>query len=398
MNVFSLNNTFKSSSLSNEFNDHGGIILSSRSSILASIIIVVLVFSGVGSYVFLTNQYVPPDIAVVVVDPGFGDLSMVDQVDLGLNELAGDLVVNYAYFTAASQSDAETLLAQLASSGNYELIIAIGEHLAEEIQAVASSYNSQKFAFIGGSVAATNVISTSFTQQEAAFLAGALAAYVSVGNANRSGIVGIIGSFETSLTVQRLVAGFKQGLVYANTTDSLNVRLLPEQYVDSYNDTEEARDLAIAMFNPYYPSGNATVIFAPVRASILGIREAMVYANQSWFKDVVGREPFIVAAEGDQDYLGLPNIETRAGFSWVLTSIVPRSDLAVYYIINATMWNDFASLQAESPIIHNLANGGVDVTNQFRNPAWISLSLLDTISVYRTMILNGSIVVLDTWP
>lgn len=372
--------------------------MSSRTSIIASAIIVVLVFSGVGSYIFLTNQYNPPDIAVVVVAPGFGDLSMVDQVDLGLQELAGELVVNYAYFTATGESDAQTILEQLASSGTYDLIIVIGEELADEISAVASAHASQKFAFIGGSVSAANVISATFTQQEAAFLAGAFAAYMSVGDADKSGVVGIIGSVGTSLTVQSLIAGFKQGLVYANATDNLNVTLLPEVYVGSYNDTETARILAQNMFNPYYPNGNATVIFAPVRASIMGIREAMIYANQTWFSETENRKPFVIAAEGNQDFLGLPDISTRVGYSWVLTSVIPRSDIAVYHIINATMWDDFPTLQAESPIVYDLANGGVNITGGFRDNAWLPSGLLDTISDYATMITNGTIVVEDTWP
>jgi len=373
-------------------------ILSSRTSILASVIIVVIVFAGVGSYVFLTNQYVPPDIAVVVLDPGFGDLSMVDQVDLGLQELSGDLVVNYVYFTAANQSEAAVIMDQLATSGSYDLIIVIGEELAEEVQSVAAAHASQKFGFIGGAVSATNVISASFTQEEAAFLAGAFAAYISVGNVSRSGVVGIIGSDEDSLTVKGLIAGFKQGLVYANTTDNLSVTLLPEVYVGSFNDSETAYNLAVNMFNPYYADGNATVIFAPVRASIMGIREAMVYANESWFGDSTSRKPFVIAAEGDQDFLGLPDINTRAGVSWVLTSVVPRSDIAVYHIINATMWDDFPRLQSESPIVYDLANGGVNMTIQFRNTDWVSDELLHTLIDLRAMILNGTIVVSDTYP
>ena len=395
----SRSNTFKSTSLSNEFNDRGGMILSSRSGIVASVIIVVLVFSLVGSYVFLTNQYVPPDVVVVTVQPGFGDLSMADQVDLGLHELSGDVVVSIEYRVAENQGDAQIVLDGLASSGIYELIIVVGEDLAEEVQAVASDYPGQRFAFIGGSVSASNVISAVFSQYQAAFLAGALAAYMSSGNTNRSSIVGIIGSIASNPTVQHLIAGFKQGLIYANSTGNLNVTLLPDQFVGSYNDSEEARSLAYQMFNPYNPNGNATVIFAPVRASILGIREAMVLANETWFHDIGGREPFIIAAEGDQDFMGLPDINTRTGYSWVLASVVPRSDLAVYRIINATMWDDFSPLQAQSPLLYNLTNGGVNLTEfQFINDFWTPHSVLVTISNYRTMILNGTIVVQETWP
>jgi basic membrane lipoprotein Med (substrate-binding protein (PBP1-ABC) superfamily) len=397
--IVSRSNKYIFTLLGIEVSSHGGIILSSRSSIVASAIIVVIVFAGVGSYVFLTNQYIPPDIAVVTVNPGFGDLSMADQVDLGLHELSGDLVVNYEYRIAADQADAQTILEELANSGLYELIIAIGADLAGEVQAVASSHPSQLFGLIGGTTTANNVISAIFFQYEAAFLAGALAAMVSVGNANRSGIVGIIGSVATDPTVQQLIAGFKQGLIYANTTKNLNVTLRPEQYVGSYNNSEQASLLAYGMFNPSNPNGDATVIFAPVRASILGIREGMELANQTWFSNIFGREPFIIAAESDQDYIGLPDINTRTGYSWVLTSVVPRSDLAVYRIINATMWNDFSTLRAASPLVYNLANGGVNITNfEFINPLWTPTTLIDTIVDYRAMILNGTIVVQDTWP
>ena len=79
MRLSSQSNKFKSMVQSIEFIDHGGIILSSRSGIVASVIIVIIVFSAVGGYVFLTNQYVPSNVAVVVVNPGFGDRSMADQ-------------------------------------------------------------------------------------------------------------------------------------------------------------------------------------------------------------------------------------------------------------------------------------------------------------------------------
>jgi basic membrane lipoprotein Med (substrate-binding protein (PBP1-ABC) superfamily) len=360
---------------------------------------VILVFSGVGSYVFLTNQYVPPDIAVVVVAPGFGDLSMADQVDLGLQELAGDLVVNYVYRTAADQAEAQTIMEQLASAGAYELIIAVGDILTEEVQAVAADHPYQKFALIGGAATGSNIVSASFTLHEAAFLAGAIAAIMSVGSADRSGVVGIIGSVESNPAVEQLVAGFKQGVIYANTSENLGVKLLPAVYVGSYNDSDTARDLAYAMFNPYNANGNATVIFAPVRASIMGIREAALVANDTWFSDMSNREPFIIAAEGAQDYIGLPDINTRSGYSWVLTSVVPRSDLAVYRIINATMWNDFPTLQSQSPLIYNLANGGVNITNyEFFNPDWEHDNLFTIIDNYRAMILNGTISVSETFP
>ncbi|TFH00197.1 MAG: BMP family ABC transporter substrate-binding protein, partial [Candidatus Thorarchaeota archaeon] len=299
--------------------------LSSRSSILASVIIVVVVFSAVGGFIFMTNPYVPAKIAVVTMEPGFGDLSVADQILTGLEELAGDIVVDYEYFTATNQAETQTILETISTSGVYDLIVVIGGELVDELQTVAANHLNQKYAFIGGLVVADNVFSTTFLQHEAAFVAGALAALVSVGDENRTGtsIVGIIGSVATDPVVSSLIAGFKQGLVYANTTYNLTVTLLPDAYVGSYNDSATAQTLATDMFDP--EDGNATLLFTPVRASMQGIRQAMLYANQTWYVNASeSRQPLVIAAEGDQDYLGLPNINTRVGSSWVITSIVPR--------------------------------------------------------------------------
>ncbi len=51
----------------------------------------------------MTNPYVPAKISIVVTEPGFGDLSMADQVLTGLEELGGDIVVDIEYFTATDQ-------------------------------------------------------------------------------------------------------------------------------------------------------------------------------------------------------------------------------------------------------------------------------------------------------
>ncbi|TFG32166.1 BMP family ABC transporter substrate-binding protein [Candidatus Thorarchaeota archaeon] len=382
-------------------------ILSSRSSIIGSIIIVVIIFSGAVGFVYMNSQYVPPDVAVVVRAPGFGDLSMADQVLTGIEDIAGDMVVNFYYFTADDEAQAQTIIEQLSASRIYELIVVIGEELSNELQTVAATNPNQKYAFIGGSIEANNIFSVTFAQHEAAFLAGVLAGVVSATNTNRSGIVGIIGSVGTDPTVMKLIAGFRQGFDYANNTLNYSITLLPPVYVGSYNDSDTAEAIAKDMFDP--EGDNADIIFAPVRASILGVRNAMVYANETWFCNITNREPFVIAAEGDQDYVGLPNIETRAGNSWVLTSVVPRSDLAVYRVINATLWGKFNELQGET-LQYQMRNTtqfpmrsmddiGVNLTSfEFNNINWVPIDILQLIQNLRSDIFYGIIEVSDTYP
>jgi len=346
----------------------------------------------------MSNPYVPAKIAVVVNEPGFGDLTMADQVDRGLDELAGDIVVDYTRFTATDEANAAVILEDISASNVYDLIVVIGGELANELQTVAANHPNQKYVFIGGEVIADNIISATFLQHEAAFLAGVLAAYASIGDVNRTGtsIVGIIGSIEADPTVAAMIAGFKQGLDYANDTDILNVTLLPEVFVGSYNDSATAQTLATNLFNT---TNDATILFTPVRASMPGIRNAMILANSTWNST---RQPLIIAAEGDQDYYGLPNTETRIGHSWIVASIVPRSDHAVYQAINATLWNDF---QGDTDVYDLEASGedantpGVILTNStFINYAWTPRWIFSIIESIRQDIISGDIIVETTYP
>jgi basic membrane protein A len=352
------------------------------------------VFSAVGGYVFLTNQYAPSNIAIVMLEPGRGDMSMVDQVVEGLEELQGDVTVNYEYFEALNEDDAQDIMENLATQGVYDLIIVIGQELTQKVQAVASTHTNQKFALIGGTVIADNVVSATFAQHEAAFLAGSLAAFIATQNVNTSRIVGILGSVSTDPTIISLIAGFTQGLEYANTTYALNVTLLPAEYVNSYNDSDTASSLAYDMFEPN--GGNATVIFAPVRASIACVREAMELANSTHYVNITGREPFVIAAEGNQDYLGLPDPDIRSGDrSWVVTSVVPRSDLAVYTAINSTLWGEF-----EGGVLptYNLFNGGVNITSFEFSEHWVTSAIQSDLQDIRFSIMNGTIIVDDGLP
>ena len=381
-----------------EANDHGGMILSSRSSVISSGIIVILVFSAVGGYVFLTNQYVPSNIAVVVIDPGFGDRSMADQAYEGLFQV--EVVVDYDYYTADDVADLQVIIDGIAANRNHDLILIIGTEvgLAAAVSTVASTYPDVRFGFIGGFVDQPNVASATFAQTEGAFLAGALAAHLAVDNVNRTGVVGIIGSVSSDTTVNELIDGFLQGLDYANQTLG-NVTLLPTVHIGSYNDSTTAEILARDMWNPAL--GSASVIFAPVRASIDGIRSAMVYANETWFGNTLNHEPFVIGAEADNRFMGNPNTEIRTGPSWVVTSVVPRSDLAVYRIINATLWGDFLGGQNYGAVVPgadadhggSLSDDQIGLADmeEFQDADWVTIRMINMTSDYRLGIINGSI-------
>ncbi|MFX1560978.1 MAG: BMP family protein, partial [Promethearchaeota archaeon] len=296
----------------------------------------------------------------------------------------------------------QEIMESIASRGRHDLIIVIGTDpdLHSKVQVVAEEYGGQKFALIGGSVPLANVASATFRLNEAAFLAGSLAAYLATDNNDRSGNVGIIGSTTTDPTIADLIDGFLQGLQYANASADINgtVNLLPVEYVGSHNDSITAENIAKDMFDP--DNGNVTVIFAPVRASIMGIRAAMEWANLTYYQEYgnTTRAPFVIGAETDLGQLGNPNIDIASGPSWIVGSVVPRSDLAVYRILNATLWDDFpGGLENGGPnrTIGNLGNEGVGlvIREDFRQDTWVTDDMLNIMTVYRDFIINGTITV-----
>jgi hypothetical protein len=114
----------------------------------------------------------------------------------------------------------------------------------------------------------------------------------------------------------------------------------------------------------------------------------------------------VITAEGDQRYMGNPNIEIATGPSWVVTSIVPRSDLSIVRILNATLWDNFVgganygggvALDLNTGY-GNLENDGLILADmeEFGDEYWVTQELLDMTIDYRLAIINGTINI-DDW-
>jgi basic membrane lipoprotein Med (substrate-binding protein (PBP1-ABC) superfamily) len=350
-------------------------------------LIVVIVFGSIGGILFLTNQYEPSSIAVVAMNPGFGDMGRADQVDEGLTE--NILVQYYRPDPPATEAEAETLMESLAASGNYLLIIVVGYELQDELQRVANEYTMQKFAMIGGLVNLDNVASATFDIHEAAFLAGIVAALVADEDPY-NGTIGILGSIATDYDVDRMIAGFEHGVDTAILAYGLNVEVLTPRYVGSYNDSATAE----TMTNNLFITDFCSIIFAPVRASIEGVRAGMLAANDT-FHDLAlsSRLPLVIAAEMNLDYYGNRDPLVASGPSWIVTSVVPRYDVSAVNIVNATLWDIFPGGIREN---YNLANQGVNITDFEFSTTIVDASYIEAVWEYAGHIINGTISVDDS--
>ncbi len=359
--------------------------MSSRSGIITSGIIVALVFASIGGFLYMTDPYAPRTVAVVVMEPGFGDLSMADHLQQGLENLRRGIPVEYVVpeNLPATQTEAREILASLAQSEAHSLIIASGERLESALASVAADYPSQKFAMIGGVVNADNVVSATFATEEAAFLAGVLAAFVA-SEPSYTDVIGILAASDDDAAITRMINGFIQGVENANSTYNFNIDLLEPEYLNGYNETALAESKTQSMFTQQ----NASIIFAPVRAAIKGVRQGMDNVNATL--RLQGRKPLVIGAEANQDYYGCANPEIPQSPSSIATSVVPRAGEAAYDIINATMWKEFPGGET---FHYNLSNGGVNITEFQYSATYLDPidGLMDALRDYRVQIINGTL-------
>jgi basic membrane protein A len=311
---------------------------------------------------------------------------MADQASLGMSQISAKYTVQYAIATPypKTAAEAETLLRNFGSSGAYEVILAIGQKLTSALYAAAAAYPQQRFAMIGGYVNLPNVASASFANEQAAFLAGVLAALLSH-QQNYTDTVGVLASVADDPDVTSLINGFVQGVQAANSTYALNVILLATEYVGSYNNSAVAGN---STYNKFVEDG-VSVLFAPVRASIVGVRAGMLLANKTVLFSK-HRMPLVIAAEGNQDYYGCADLDVLVAPSWVATSTVPRTDLAVLRIVNASLWNQFPGGQLFQ---YDLANGGANITTFLYSSTYIPNPIRNAIRSYKEAIVNGTLIV-----
>lgn len=364
--------------------------MTSRVSLLTSLVIVIIVFGTVGGILLISNPFEPNSVVLVGLAPGRGDLSATDQAWEGMLEIAGDIALDIEIPDEFPETIAEAriLLDGYAAAGRYELIIVLGRDLVPTLEDVADDYPTQRFAVVGGQAIGDNIVSATFAIEEAAFLGGALAAFLAADDEDRKNI-GIVQAFDNDPDINAMIDGFLMGVDVANSTYNLNVSLIDIWTINSYNNTALARSYVYSAFTTH----QASILFTPVRASMPGVRLGMEDANVTlYWQD---RMPLVIAADMNLDYLGLPNPEIAFGRSWIATSVIARSDLVIYDFINLTLWDEFPGgihfHYGLDPSDYGLETAYVNVTDFEFSNTYIMGSWVNTTKDYQAAIINGTI-------
>ena len=168
----------------------------SRSVVLASVIVILLVVLGVALYMYTRappQQTTTPTqpaaattpqqraeirVAVLFDVGGRGDLSFNDMAALGAERAARDFGVKVDYTTPKSLADMVPLLESLSRERKYDLLVLVGFLWTDALNRTADKFPEQKYALIDAStgVVRPNVVEILFREQEVGALIGVIAA------------------------------------------------------------------------------------------------------------------------------------------------------------------------------------------------------------------------------
>lgn len=267
---------------------------------------------------------------------GLGDQSFNDLINDGLKRAESELGVEYDYAEPSQVSDFELFLRDMASTGDYSVIISVGFDSVDALTKVSKEFPDQQFALIDSSVDGANVANYECKEQEGAFLAGALAGLMldqpesyAVGTGNTAGF---IGAMDTPI-INKFYSGYAAGIGYVNPDASVL-----KDYVagdNPFGDTATAKEIAISQNGK-----GAGIIFHGAGGSGLGVFEA--------------------AGEYDFLAIGCNSNQNTVDPDHIAASMLKRVDTAAYEIVKASCVDH--NLGVGTTVALGLADQGLDYT------------------------------------
>ena len=306
----------------------------------------------------------PAHVGIIFTQAGLGGNSFNDLALEGVKRAARELGITYDQVKPKSVADEEIIQDEMASSGEYDLIICVGDEQVDALNNVASVYTEQHFALLDATSQLPNVASYSCKAQEGSFMVGALAVLAKQeqidSRLSDGSMIGFIGGVDNPL-INEFAAGYRAGALYADPQATVLM-----DYVGGFNDPTTARTIA----NTFYEKG-ADVIFHASGASGMGLFQA---AEEKGF---IG--------------IGVNLNQNTIAPDFIMASMLKKLDTCAYHAIASVVDGTYTG---ENQLL-GLSDGGVDFTVEGSNiqvPDHV-LSRLDEI---REGIVNGEIEVPNT--
>ena len=251
---------------------------------------------------------------IIFTEAGLGGQSFNDLAFDGVKRAAEELGIQYDYVEPKSVSDEEIVQDEMASSGEYGIIICVGSEQVDALTKVAARYPEQKFALIDAVLELDNVVCLTSKEQEGSFLAGALAVLMKQEQASElvggGKTIGIMCGADNAL-LNKFSAGYKAGALYIDPEYTVLI-----DYVGGFSDPTTAKNIATA----FHDKG-ADVIFHAAGASGMGMFQA---AQEQGFMAI-----------------GVNLNQNNVAPDHIVASMMKRVDSSAYYAIESTLNGNF---------------------------------------------------------
>ena len=233
-----------------------------------------------------------------LVNGNLGDKSFFDAAESGLKELeaAGRITYKSIEMGGTDQDQPKWLetLNEVASSGEYDLIICGTYQMPDYLKEAATTYPDQKFliyddnTYVGVN---QNVVNITYKQNDMGYLigtfAGKLTTETSVANMNPEAVVGFVGGIDSPV-INDFLYGFLLGAQAANPEIKVDTR-----YVNSYVDTATAKEMGLSMIN----DKKADILWGVAGLSGNGAAEAALESGKAWFVGVDSDQELTLPAD-----------------------------------------------------------------------------------------------------
>lgn len=300
---------------------------------------------------------------------GLGDQSYNDLVYAGMKKAESDLGVAFDYAEPKQISEFELIMRDMASSGEYGVIVCVGFDQVDPLTKVAPEFPDQQFALIDGEVTGDNIANYTCKEEEGSFLVGALAGLMKK-NAAAYGVadnnqLGFIAAMEIPLLV-KFNAGYQAGAKLVNP--QINVFTDYVSGNNPFSDTTTAKEIALSQFDK-----GADIIYHAAGGSGLGVFQA---AKEKNFK--------AIGVNSNQNVLDPDHI---------VASMLKRVDTAAFEIVKAACVD--SNLAVGTTTILGVKDDGVGYTLEGSNIK-VSDEDVAVIESLKEKVKDGSLVIPTT--
>ncbi|CDX29690.1 Basic membrane lipoprotein [Mesorhizobium sp. ORS 3359] len=291
---------------------------------------------------------------------GFG-VSIVN----GLNKAKDDFGIDLKLVDTGNRSlDYEEQFANLAKSGEYDLIFVMGWELVDALQKVSAQYPNQRFIFIDGVLDSKSMIYANFAEEQGSFIAGALAGMVedlgpSFDKIGSGKAIGFVGGRDIPV-IRNFLGGYEQGVKYAAPDVKVNA-----VFAGTFDDPAKGSELAQTLYGQ-----GADIVYNVAGPTGEGVMQA--------------------SAAADKYSLGVDIDMCSSAPGNVLASMLKRGDVAVYSIIKDEVQGKKVQPGTRT---FDLASGGVEVKLCDDVAAKLPQAIKDKLETLRQDVIAGKITI-----